>query len=135
MSWADVGRQACSPDDIADRVRRAERRRGVAVQACVLAGAGLFLAGLLFYAASAPARGRASVGALAVLALGLMAAGVVVAFPLAALVALALGPTWEQRQQHWRLMRWERERETEDAHAGDAAGQPGAAPGAPGRDL
>lgn len=35
------------------------------------------------------------------LALVLMAVGLVVAFPLAALLALLLGPTWEQRRQHY----------------------------------
>jgi hypothetical protein len=33
-----------------------------------------------------------------------------VAFALAAVVALYVGPNWTERQQHWLVLHWERER-------------------------
>jgi len=33
--------------------------------------------------------------------------GLLIEFPLAALAALLVGPTWRQRQDHWRLLNWE----------------------------
>jgi hypothetical protein len=32
-----------------------------------------------------------------------------IVFALAAYLAWAFGPTWEQRQQHWAVLRWEGE--------------------------
>jgi hypothetical protein len=93
------------PAEIGERVRRAEWRRGRFVPLCVLAGVALFAAGLAVYAA-APQPERTPA-----LALALMLAGLLVATLLPALVVLlVIGPSWEQRQQHLRLLRWERER-------------------------
>lgn len=99
------------PAEIGERVRRAEWRRGRFVPLCVLAGGLLFAAGLAVYAAAArPERTPA-------LALALMLAGLLVATLLPALVVLlVIGPSWEQRQQHLRLLRWERERAAWLAH-------------------
>lgn len=93
------------PAEIGECVRRAEWRRGRFVPLCVLAGVTLFAAGLAVYASAArPERAPA-------LAIVLMLAGVLVATLLPALVVLlVIGPSWEQRQQHLRLLRWERER-------------------------
>jgi hypothetical protein len=52
----------------------------------------------------------AEVAAQRALGVALMAVGLLVAFALAAYFAWAFGPTWEQRQQHWAVLRWERER-------------------------
>lgn len=92
--------QTPSPDppDIGARVRAAERRRAIGVKLCVLTGACLVAAGLATYAIASH-RGAAPLATLILLALGLL-----VAFPLAALLALLLGPTWEQRQQHWQSL-------------------------------
>lgn len=95
------------PAEIGERVRRAEWRRGRFVPLCVLAGGALFTAGLAVYAA-APRPEHAPA-----LAIALMLTGVLVATLLPALVVLlVIGPSWEQRQQHLRLLRWERERAT-----------------------
>jgi hypothetical protein len=90
------------PLDIAAQVRRAERRRGVFVPICALAGAALFGVGLALYRPS-------STGF--TLALAVMGLGLLVAFVVPALaVLLVIGPHWRQRLQHLQLMRWERER-------------------------
>src|SRR6185437_11627856 len=90
------------PVDIAAQVRTAERRRGVFVPICALAGAALFGAGLAIYRPS----GRGFT-----LALAIMGSGLLVAFVVPALaVLLVIGPHWRQRMQHLQLMRWERER-------------------------
>lgn len=39
----------------------------------------------------------------------LLAMGLIVACVGGVAAAWFLGPTWEQRQQHWRLLKWERE--------------------------
>jgi hypothetical protein len=115
MSWAELGwpdlspeypeprpteapQRPPAPEDIGERVAAAERRRARAVKRCTLAGACLAGAGLW-----------AEVAALRALGVALMAAGLLVAFALAAYFAWAFGPTWEQRQQHWAVLRWERE--------------------------
>jgi hypothetical protein len=88
------------PTDIAAQVERAEKRRSLAVKTCVLVGAAFGLLGIVL-AAQAPGR---VIPTFAVIALAL---GLVIAFPLAALLALWLGPNWTQRQQHWRLLHWQ----------------------------
>lgn len=99
------------PRDIGAQVRRAEHRRGCFVPACVLAGALLFTAGL---ARVATAR---TYGPTPPDALALLLAGLVVATLLPALaVLLVIGPSWRQRQQHLRLLRWQRERRVWLAH-------------------
>jgi hypothetical protein len=116
MSWAELEWPELSPEfpeprpgaaperpqatvDIGARVVAAERRRAWAVKGCVLVGACFVGAGL--WAEATGAR---------VLGVALMAAGLLVAFALAAYVAWVFGPTWEQRQQHWAVLRWEGER-------------------------
>jgi hypothetical protein len=116
MAWAELGwpelspeypelrpteapQRPQAPEDIGERVAAAERRRARAVKRCALSGACLVGAGLW-----------AEVAAQRVLGVVLMAAGLLVAFALAAYFAWAFGPTWEQRQQHWAVLRWERER-------------------------
>ena len=90
------------PADIAAQVRIAERRRGVFVPVCALAGATLFGVGLALYRPSGTGFARA---------LGIMGLGLVVAFVVPALaVLLVIGPRWRQRLQHLQLMLWERER-------------------------
>ena len=86
-----------APPGVAERVRRAEVTRGIVVPLCFLMGGGLACAGTALY-------GRAPG-----MTVALVAAGVVVAFVVSALATLRIGPTWEQRQQHWRLLRWEGE--------------------------
>jgi hypothetical protein len=90
------------PADIAAQVRTAERRRGVFVPVCALAGATLFGIGLALYQPS----GTGVTRALAIMGIGLVVAFVVPAFA----VLLVIGPHWSQRLQHLQLMRWERER-------------------------
>ena len=90
------------PVDIAAQVRTAERRRGVFVPVCALAGAALFGIGLALYQPS----GMGVTRALAIMGIGLVVAFVVPAFA----VLLVIGPHWSQRLQHLQLMRWERER-------------------------
>ncbi len=95
------------PGDMGDQVRRAERLRGCFVPACVLAGALLFAAGLARYAATAGnAQGHAPPEALALLLAGLLVATLLPALA----VLLVIGPSWRQRQQHLRLLVWQRER-------------------------
>lgn len=91
------------PPDIGERVRAAERRRARGVKLCVLAGCCLMAAGLAVYALIPHIHGTPAA------ALVLMGAGLVVAFPLAALLALLLGPTWRQRQQHWQSLHGRRD--------------------------
>ncbi len=91
------------PEDIGNRVEAAERRRARGVQACIAVGACLAGAGILLYGRGGSA-GRGYVAAMA-----LLGAGLIVAFVGGAAAAWFLGPTWEQRQQHWRLLQWERE--------------------------
>ena len=90
------------PADIAGQVRIAERRRGVFVPVCALAGAALFGVGLALYHPS----GTGVTHALAIMGIGLVVAFVVPALA----VLLVIGPHWRQRLQHLQLMRWERER-------------------------
>lgn len=99
------------PPDIAERVRVAERRRAVGVKLCLLAGALLCCASFTVYAAAARSFGgvAGAAGGAPSVALVLLATGLATAFPLAAVAALLLGPTWGQRRQHWRLERWQRE--------------------------
>ncbi|HEX6798957.1 MAG TPA: hypothetical protein VF116_14700 [Ktedonobacterales bacterium] len=97
------------PAGIVAQVRHAERRRGCFVPVCVLAGALLFAAGLARYA-TARTPGPISPDALALV---LMLIGLLVATLLPALVVLlVIGPSWRQRQQHLRLLLWQRERAT-----------------------
>ncbi|MFI5273237.1 MAG: hypothetical protein ACHQ4H_09435 [Ktedonobacterales bacterium] len=93
------------PTAIAEQVRRAERRRGRFVPLCILAGALLAGAGLAL-AAAAPRAPRAPIGALLLIALGMLVATLLPALA----VLLVIGPSWTQRQQHLRLLLWERER-------------------------
>jgi hypothetical protein len=88
--------------DIAAQVRIAERRRGVFVPVCALAGAALFGVGLAIYRPS----GQGFTLALTIMGIGLLIAFVVPAFA----VLLVIGPHWRQRIQHLQLLRWERER-------------------------
>lgn len=95
------------PADIAERVRRAERLRGRFVPACVLAGALLFAAGLARYTTmAARTHGHTPPEALALLLAGLLVATLLPALT----VLLVIGPSWRQRQQHLRLLLWQRER-------------------------
>jgi hypothetical protein len=87
-----------APEDIGTQVEAAERRRARAVKRCALAGT--ILVGLGLWAEVVGARA---------LGVALMAVGLGVAFALAAYYAWAFGPAWEQRQQHWAVLRWERE--------------------------
>lgn len=91
------------PDDIGQQVEAAERRRARGVQLCIAVGACLAGAGILLYSRGGSA-GQGYVAAMA-----LLGAGLIVACVGGAAAAWFLGPTWEQRQQHWRLLRWERE--------------------------
>ncbi len=95
------------PADIAARVQRGEVRRGRAVYATVALGALLLIAAI---AVSLRLPERPTTHALRVLALVGIGALPLVTFLTAALLALFLGPNWEQRQQHWQLQRWERAR-------------------------
>jgi|SRR5579872_2873568 len=90
------------PPDIDEQVRAAERRRAIGVKLCVLAGVCLLAAGLAVYALTPHYTGTPAI------ALILIGAGLVVTFPLAALLTLLLGPTWQQRQQHWQSLRHRR---------------------------
>lgn len=91
------------PDDIGRRVAAAERRRAWGVQGCIAVGGCLAGVGIYLYS-----RGG-SAGRLYVAALALLGMGLIVACVGGAAAAWFLGPTWEQRQLHWRLLRWERE--------------------------
>ena len=91
------------PDDIAAQVEAAERRRARGVKLCIAVGACLAGAGVYLYDRG----GR--VGWSYVAALALLGIGLIVACVGGAAAAWFLGPTWEQRQQHWRLLRWQRE--------------------------
>lgn len=93
------------PVEVAERVHRAEVTRGVVAPLCMLAGAALSCAGLIVYSAAAERTGRSPVATLL-----LLLAGVMVAFVAPAVATLRIGPTWEQRQQHWRLQQWETQR-------------------------
>jgi hypothetical protein len=75
--------------DVPARIERAEQRRGRAVKSLLLVGSLTFAAGLI----------PSAVG------LFLLFAGLLTVFPLAALAAFLVGPTWQQRQDHWRLLR------------------------------
>lgn len=66
----------------------------------MLVGSLLVLAGVVLVARAGTASGQATPP----LALVFMAVGLLVAFPVAAVLALILGPTWEQRQQHYRFL-------------------------------
>jgi len=125
MAWADLDWPDLSPDfpepqphpapprpavpaDIAGQVRRAERRRGVFVPLCVLAGALILCAGLAIYHIAADHRQPVQTPAVT---LGLILAGLLIATLVPALVVLLIiGPTWRQRQQHLALMSWQRAR-------------------------
>ncbi|MGZ3583007.1 MAG: hypothetical protein ACXWQR_05270 [Ktedonobacterales bacterium] len=93
------------PDDIGAQVAAAERRRAWGVQVCIAVGACLAGVGIYLYSRG----GR--VGWSYVAALALLGMGLIVGCLGGAAAAWFLGPTWEQRQQHWRLLRWEREYE------------------------
>jgi hypothetical protein len=95
------------PADIAERVQRGEVRRGHAVYATVALGALLLIAAI---SVSLRLPERPATHALRVIALVAIGALPFVTFLTAALLALFLGPNWEQRQQHWQLQRWERAR-------------------------
>lgn len=86
---------------LAREIERRERRRAVGVKLTMLAGALLLGSGVAVYALT----GGAASGHASPLALVLIAAGLIVAFPIAALLALLLGPTWPQRQRYIELMR------------------------------
>ncbi|MGH2517567.1 MAG: hypothetical protein ACRDHP_18100 [Ktedonobacterales bacterium] len=90
------------PPDIDEQVRAAERRRAIGVNLCVLAGVCLVATGLAVYAIT-PHHAVTPTFALV-----LIGAGLLVTFPLAAVLALLLGPTWQQRQQHWQSLRQRR---------------------------
>ncbi|WIG60155.1 MAG: hypothetical protein OJF49_002903 [Ktedonobacterales bacterium] len=92
-----------APADVAQRVRRAERQRGVFVPLCILAGAAIFGVGIALYA-SRPGL-SVPLGALALLLAGLLVATLLPAL----VVLLVIGPTWPQRQQHYALLRWQAE--------------------------
>lgn len=93
------------PLDIAEQVRNAEKRRGVFVPLCALAGAALLGAGLALYRLAGSEHSHSFA------ALALMGAGLIVAFVVPALVVLlVIGPKWQQRTQHLQLIRWEQER-------------------------
>lgn len=125
MSWADLGWPDLSravpelaelpeprprvappprpdvPADIAARVARAERTRGIVVPVCALAGCGLV------GAAALATRGASHTPALA---LALILAALVVGFVGPALaVLLVIGPSWTERRQHLALQLWQRE--------------------------
>jgi hypothetical protein len=85
------------PATVAERVHAAEVMRGIVVPLCFLVGGALVCAGAIV---SAHARAAG---------LALLAAGMVVAFVVSAAATLRIGPTWQQRQQHWRLLRWQAE--------------------------
>jgi hypothetical protein len=89
--------------DVAARVERAERRRGRVVKSLLLVGSLTFAAGLI---ASALAT-RLGEHSLRALGLVLLLVGLLLVFPVAALAALLVGPTWRQRQDHWQLLHWE----------------------------
>jgi len=93
-------------------VHRAEVTRGIVVPICVLAGTGLVCMGLVLYR-TAPLGGAVRTPLVTLL---LLLAGVVTAFAVPALATLRIGPTWEQRRQHWRLQQWEAERHAWLAH-------------------
>lgn len=88
---------------LAREIERRERRRAAGVKLAVLSGALFLGAGLVVYLLT----GGAASGHTAPLALILLGAGVVLAFPVAAVLALLLGPTWAQRQRHLALTRRE----------------------------
>lgn len=91
------------PDDIGAQVEAAERRRAWGVRVCIAAGACLAGVGIYLYS-----RGG-SAGRLYAASLALLGMGLIVACVGGAAAAWFLGPTWEQRQQHWRVLRWQRE--------------------------
>ena len=97
------GQAITEREALAREIEWRERRRAVGVKLSVLVGALLLAAGLTVYILT----GASATGQTSPLALLLMAAGLLVAFPLAALLALLLGPTWPQRQRHIELTRRE----------------------------
>lgn len=100
------------PADIAEQVRRAERRRGIFVPLCVLVGSALFCAGVGMYRFAPPTHQKGETClAPTVVAVLLMLVGLLVAMLVPALVVLlVIGPSWQQRQQHLAVLRYERER-------------------------
>jgi hypothetical protein len=95
------------PADIGKQVRRAERRRGVFVPLCVLAGSVIFCAGVGISRATAPTNQTGETGLTPTVGpLLLMFAGLLIATLVPALIVLlVIG-----RQQHLALLRWQRER-------------------------
>jgi hypothetical protein len=86
--------------DVVARVERAERRRGRWVKLVLLLGCLTFGVGLIVSAAAA----RVGHHPVSNLGLALLLVGLLLVFPTSALVALLIGPTWRQRQEHWRLL-------------------------------
>ena len=99
----EPGQAITEREALACEIERRERRRAVGVKLTVLVGALLLASGLTAYILT----GGSASGQTSPLALVLMAAGLLVAFPLAAILALVLGPTWPQRQRHIGLVRRE----------------------------
>ena len=99
----EPGQSTTEREALAREIERRERRRAVGVKLAMLVGALLLAGGLAVYILT----GGSASGHTSPLALFLMAAGLLVAFPLAAILALLLGPTWPQRQRHIELARKE----------------------------
>lgn len=99
----EQGQVITERETLAREIERRERRRAVGVKLAVLIGALLLVAGLGVYIFT----GGSASGHTSPLALLLMATGLLIAFPLTAILALALGPTWPQRQRHIELARRE----------------------------
>jgi hypothetical protein len=94
-------RRPAVPSGIGADIAHAERRRKRLVLLCLWTGMLVFAAGVLVY--SPVGEGRVS----ATLGLCLLALGLLLLFPVAALLALWLGPHWRQRQDHWSLLHWQ----------------------------
>ncbi|MGO8946852.1 MAG: hypothetical protein ACLQUY_04125 [Ktedonobacterales bacterium] len=91
------------PGDIEARVAHAEHRRSLLVHLCLGLGTLFFAGGLVIFT-------RVGVAPATAVAWALLGFGLLALFPLAALVALVIGPTWQQRQEHWQLLHWQSER-------------------------
>jgi hypothetical protein len=90
------------PARIGVDIANAEKRRKHLVLFCIWTGLAIFVAGILL---QSPVVGEHTSTPLG---LGLLALGMLVLFPVAALLALISGPFWRQRQDHWRLLHWQK---------------------------
>jgi hypothetical protein len=89
------------PEEIAVDIANAEKRRKRLVLLSIWTGLAIFVAGILLQSPLVGEHTSTPLG------LGLLALAMLVLFPVAALLALISGPFWRQRQDLWRLLRWQ----------------------------